>query len=122
MARKTEQRKALREVFEHTTRPLTAQEALDAAQLEVPSLGIATVYRNLKVLIEEDWLQPVELPGEPTRYERSALAHHHHFHCSVCQRVFDVPGCHAHVEDLAPPGYHVTHHEIVLYGICPECT
>ena len=121
MSRKTEQRGAIRRVFEETHRPLNAQEVLEQAQSFSEGLGIATVYRNIKALVDEGWLKPVELPNEPSRYELSSLEHHHHFQCSTCSRVFDIPGCAHAVRTLAPDGFEVTHHEILLYGVCPEC-
>lgn len=121
MSRKTEQRAAIRQVFEETQRPLNAQEVLERAQAHYESLGIATVYRNLKSLVDEGWLATVELPNEPARYELADLEHHHHFQCSTCSRVFDIPGCAQGVKSLAPEGFEVTHHEVLLYGVCPEC-
>ena len=51
MERSTRQRTAIRDALEAAQRPLLPQEVLDAAQAQVPSLGIATVYRNLKQLV-----------------------------------------------------------------------
>lgn len=102
-------------------RPLIAQEVLARAQVHVPRLGIATVYRNLKSLHEEGWLRSVELPGEPMRYELAAMKHHHHFHCEQCGRVFDIPGCTAGLDTNVPQNFLVTRHEVVLYGQCAEC-
>jgi Fur family ferric uptake transcriptional regulator len=51
--------------------PLSPEEVLSYAQRGVPEISIATVYRNLKTLLEEDWLIPVQLPSEGPRYELS---------------------------------------------------
>ena len=56
MERNTRQRTAIRDAIALANRPLLAQEVLDAAQNQVPGLGIATVYRNIKSLVEEDVL------------------------------------------------------------------
>jgi len=80
------------------------------------------VYRNLKLLTEEGWLSPVELPGSPVRYELSERPHHHHFLCHVCDQAFDVHACPPSVESMAPAGFAVESHEIILYGRCPTCT
>jgi Fur family ferric uptake transcriptional regulator len=61
MERKTRQRGAIRDAIAQADRPLLPQEVLEAAQHAVPSLGIATVYRNLKVLVEEGVLAPTEI-------------------------------------------------------------
>ena len=120
--RNTAQRDAIRDSFAETEGPMSAREVLDRAQEAVPSLGIATVYRHLKTLSEEGWLTAVELPGEATRYERADLHHHHHFKCDECDRVFDIPVQHHGVCHATLEGFDVKHHEVVLYGTCPECT
>lgn len=119
--RRTDQKKAVREVFEQCTRPLSVPEVLAAAQASVPALGIATVYRHLRTLCESGWLVVVELPGEPPRYERAGIAHHHHFRCDGCKTIFDVPGCAHQIEQIAPAGFAVSGHEVLLYGLCPDC-
>ncbi|MCE2660557.1 MAG: transcriptional repressor [Rubrivivax sp.] len=121
MERNTRQRAAIRDAIAQAQRPLLPQEVLDAAQREVPGLGIATVYRNLKALVEEGELQPVNLPGENVRYESVGHHHHHHFQCTQCQRVFDVHACPGDLSRLAPPGFTVEDHDLTLYGRCLEC-
>lgn len=121
MPRKTAQKSAITVAINRARRPLTAQEILDAAQRDVPTLGIATVYRQIKRLLDDEELVAVELPGQPARYESAHHGHHHHFHCEQCGKVFDVPGCHAHVESGTPEGFVVTGHSVVLYGACASC-
>jgi Fur family ferric uptake transcriptional regulator len=119
--RKTKQRAAIRLAFEDLGRPLSPAEVLQHAQNAVEGLGIATVYRNISQLVEEGWLVPVEMPGGQTLYERAGKNHHHHFHCERCDRVFELEGCVPTVRNLASPGFQVSRHEIVLYGLCAEC-
>ena len=119
--RNTRQKAAIREVFVSMDRPLGPQEVLEHASSQIEGLGIATVYRNIKALVEEGWLTAVDLPGEPSRYEVSGKAHHHHFHCMDCKRVFDLPGCPVEVKPQLPPGFLATRHELVLYGKCDVC-
>jgi Fur family ferric uptake transcriptional regulator len=120
MNRNTEQRAALRQVLRGAARPLSAQEILHDTR-KVVNLGIATVYRNLKALVDEHWLVEVDLPGEPTRYEMAGKAHHHHFHCRGCNRVFDVPECASDLRRMTPTGFVLHSHAVVLYGTCQEC-
>jgi Fur family ferric uptake transcriptional regulator len=121
MERSTRQRSAIRSVIESAGRPLSPQEVLEHAQSEVPALGMATVYRNLKTLVDEGAITVVTLPGESPRYEPAEHPHHHHFQCTQCRRVFDVHACPGDIGKLAPPGFTVEHHELTLYGLCDEC-
>ncbi len=121
MERSTKQRTAISEAIAHAQRPLTPQEVLESARESVEGLGLATVYRNIKALVEEGSVQVVHLPGESPRYESSAHDHHHHFQCMVCSRVFDVHECPGDLRDLAPKGFTVERHELTLYGRCADC-
>jgi Fur family transcriptional regulator, ferric uptake regulator len=119
--RQTRQRTAIRKAFERAARPLSPHQVLEAAQSDVEDLGLATVYRNVKALLDDGWLASVEVPGAGTLYERSGKAHHHHFHCDRCSRVFELSGCIAAIDRLAGPRFAVRTHEIVLYGLCADC-
>lgn len=91
------------------------------ASESLPGIGIATIYRNLKSLVEGGLLKVVEIPGASPLYELADLEHHHHFQCNECERVFDIPGCPGNLQNLTPPGFCVMSHNITLYGQCPEC-
>lgn len=121
MERSTRQRSAIRSAIDSAGRPLSPQEVLEAAQDEVPALSIATVYRNLKLLVDEGEVITVSLPGDSARYESAAHTHHHHFQCNQCKRVFDVHACPGDIGKLAPKGFSVEHHELTLYGRCADC-
>jgi Fur family transcriptional regulator, ferric uptake regulator len=121
MERNTRQRTAIREAIAQAGRPLLPQEVLDAAQAAAPGLSIATVYRNLRALLDEGELRSVMLPGENARYELAGIGHHHHFQCLQCQRVFEVTACPGNLAALAPPGFTVEDHDLTLYGRCSDC-
>jgi len=95
MQRKTRQRAAIRWAFERAGRPLRPQECLE--------------------------LRVVELPGSPDRYETAGRCHHHHFHCRRCDGVFEVETCPGGFAAMAPSGYRVEDHELILYGVCRSC-
>ncbi|MBW7905992.1 MAG: transcriptional repressor [Phycisphaerae bacterium] len=121
MIRSTSQRRAIRRVFEESGRPLSPLEILEAARDEVPRIGIATVYRTVKGLLEDGWLAAVQVPGEAPRYEIAGKPHHHHFHCRSCGAVFDVQGCSPAIKSLSPRGYQTEGHDLVFFGRCPSC-
>jgi len=99
------------------------QEVHRAARRRRPGLGLATVYRTVKSLVEEGWAVPVDIPGGPPRYEVRRASHHHHFVCRGCDRVYEVEGClRSLVRSLTPPGFRLEDHDMTLYGRCPECS
>lgn len=121
MQRQTRQRRTIRSVLQQAGRPLSPTEILAACREELPRLGLATVYRNLKALVASEWLHVVELPGAAARYEVADKGHHHHFHCRYCDGVFEIDDCPGNLAALTPPGFDLEHHEVFLFGACPDC-
>jgi Fur family ferric uptake transcriptional regulator len=120
--RSTRQRLAVRRALEVTRTPMRAQDIhLAAAAAGAPGIGLATVYRALKALLASGEVTTVELPGDTPRYELAHRHHHHHFSCRACGRVFEVDGCPGDLSTLAPAGFAVDDHEVVLYGRCAGC-
>jgi Fur family ferric uptake transcriptional regulator len=117
----TKQKRLLGQVFERAGRPLTAIEVCSLARRTLPSLGTATVYRAIKQFVSAGQLRVVEIPGVPPHYERASSNHHHFFLCQQCKHLFDLIGCVRGVRTLAPAGFRVQQHEIVLYGECASC-
>jgi Fur family ferric uptake transcriptional regulator len=121
MKRKTVQRDAIKEAFLMESRPLRVDEVLQIGRKTVESLNQATVYRNLKTLVESRWLKIIHHPELGVFYERAGKKHHHHFHCHACDRLFDVPGCALQNKSPALPGFVAERHEVFFFGICPSC-
>ena len=111
----------MRSAFEEANRPLSPEEVWEIAREEVEGLGLATVYRNIKSLVEDGVLTQVELVNEPPRYEISGKGHHHHFRCNSCDKVFELEGCLHDVDKLVPRGYQVSVHHLIFYGTCKVC-
>ena len=121
MGYSTRQKAVLGSVFERARRPLTASEVCREARREIPTLGIATVYRAIKQFVSNGEIRAVEIPGVAPHYERAARHHHHFFLCQQCNQLFHLMGCVRGVSSLAPSGFRVQQHEIVLYGECAAC-
>ncbi len=121
--RQTRQREAIGRVIEAATGPLTAREIHARAQEEMAGLGIATVYRTIKLLLEAREIKGVVLPSGEPRYESAGRGHHDHFLCRSCEQVFDL-GCPLRMArgTSLPGGFVVEDHEVTLFGLCPGCT
>lgn len=121
MERKTSRKAAIEQILRQENRPLGVEEILKTGREMVESLNQATVYRNLKLLVERGWLRQIKHPALGTLYERTGKGHHHHFHCRVCDRVLELPGCALKEEEVTPSGFVTEDHEVFLYGVCPSC-
>ncbi len=119
--RNTRQKRAIRQALQGAGRPLSTEEVFEAAQREIDGLGIATVYRSIRSLLDDGWLAPVEVPGKGTLYELAGKGHHHHFSCTSCHRVYELDGCDSGVAVRLPKGFRASRHEVTLYGTCAKC-
>lgn len=122
MERRTLQRNAIEQAIIQAGHPMQVDEILAGGRETVPSLNLATVYRNLKMMVQKGWLRKISHPGLGTLYERDREGlHHHHFHCQVCGRVYELLGCPLKDGPPSPPGYVTEGHELYLFGKCPAC-
>lgn len=121
MERNTRQRSAIKSVISEAHGPVSAREVFDLAQRRVRGMGMATVYRTLKALVAEHGIVEVSLPGEPPRYETAGKDHHHHFYCRVCGKMYEVEQCPGDLSWLAPEGFVLENHDLLLLGRCAEC-
>ncbi len=98
----------------------TAEDILRA----LPRAGRATVFRTLRLLLEQDLVCRVVLEDGSTRYRLSTSGHHHHLVCSGCGRVEDFRGCDVSglIGDLvAATDFEIEGHGLEVYGRCGRC-
>ena len=105
---------------------LTAQEILDRLRAGDRTVGIASVYRVLDLLVGEGYVQKIELGSGIARYEpiRPGGDHHHHLVCDSCGKVeafedTSLERALGRVEQQS--GYDVSLHDVVLHGACGNC-
>jgi Fur family ferric uptake transcriptional regulator len=122
LPRQTRQRICVLRVIEDADGPLEIAEILQRAHELMPNLGLATVYRTLRLLQESHQIRSVNLPDGFDRYELADLGPHH-FKCRSCQGVYTLPQ-----EVLPLPsqvfqefGFEIEAQESVFYGRCPKC-
>lgn len=120
MVRNTQQRTAIYQILMGSGRPLSVTEIYELARKRVKGLGIATVYRSLKTLEHEGRIRQVDLPGQSSRWELPGR-HHHHFLCRTCDKLFEIHACPVNIRKLAPKGYRLEEHDILLHGQCDIC-
>jgi Fur family ferric uptake transcriptional regulator len=119
--RDTRQRRKIREVFDRAERPLSTDEILAAARRGQNEVSLSTVYRFVRSLVDDGTLAVFELPGKGAFYELADKAHHHHFSCMRCGRVYELNDC-ISVEKLAlPKGFVAASHDLTVAGICAAC-
>ena len=92
------------------------------ASEKIPRLGIATTYRHIRKLTEEEQVVGVDYPGQPPRYEWADGKDKVHFSCRSCDKLFALEDTSEDTPPAkAPKGFKVQGFEVMLYGMCPEC-
>ncbi|MBX3730001.1 MAG: transcriptional repressor [Candidatus Sumerlaeia bacterium] len=117
----TTRQRGILEVFQKANGPLTPQEVWELGRADLPGVGLATVYRAIRKLVETGQLRQVEIADSLPRYECAAKPHHHHFRCVQCGRIVEIPKCPPRLDDLVPRGFKLLDHSIILYGLCDQC-
>lgn len=116
--RSTKQRDIVYEALCSLYHP-TAIEVYEALSKTHPSVGRATVFRNLTVLEEEGKIIRLIFPGEGARYD-PVIDGHAHFSCKTCGKIIDLPP----PTNVFPPAseeYVVESCSVKYYGVCKEC-
>lgn len=125
--RNTQQRKAVLEALRSLTgQHPTASEVFETVRLRHPKMSLATVYRSLHALVQQN--QVIEMRVENVaRYDAGPCAHHH----VVCRRCGCVTDVCAEVLPEAlfaflrafesASGYNLDQHPIQVSGLCPAC-
>lgn len=94
-----------------------------AARKEIPNISLGTVYRNLKLLVDEGKIQELCLKNNIKRYDGD-LRDHYHVSCFNCHKVEDVPHISPRaksdeIEELM--NYQIIAHRLEFIGLCPDC-
>lgn len=121
MKRMTKQRTVILKYLSEIERPLCIEEIQAYAASEIPRINLSTIYRTIKILVQEGKVDPIELPGEKSCYEIRQKDHHHYFLCNSCNKTYFINKCPKGLLEIVPQGFHLLSHSITLNGICREC-
>jgi len=121
--RKSRQREVVLEAVRATFEHPTAEWIFKAARKRLPRVGLGTVYRNLKALVDEGLIRELRRADEAVRYDGNT-GEHYHIACISCGRVSDLPvSVDRSIERRAheATNYAIVGHEVEVQGVCPGC-
>lgn len=120
------QREVVQDIVKQSCDHPTAEQIYHRAKEILPSIGMATVYRNLNTLAEGGYIRRISLPGETDRFD-SAMADHDHAVCVHCGKIFDVYPADADktapvlTRGHMPEGFVPVESSVIVYGYCSDC-
>jgi Fur family transcriptional regulator, peroxide stress response regulator len=99
----------------------SAQAVHDAVRSTLPTISLATVYRNLSLLVKSGELLAIHTNGA-LHYDHN-LHFHQHFQCSLCKTIYDVSTDLTDVINRmqAVLPHHIDEIEFNLSGHCAHC-
>ena len=122
----TEQRKIILDAFLNIETHVTAEELYNKLKPNNANIGVATVYRTLRLLCECGIANELKFGDGVARYEH-LFGHEHHDHliCIRCGKYTEV--CDPAIEELQNKlakknHFQVLRHRMELYGICEDCS
>jgi Fe2+ or Zn2+ uptake regulation protein len=104
-------------------RHVTAEQVYAELAPEHPSLSPATVYGTLDLLESLGFVRRVSTPRGATTYD-SRVDEHHHVICRACGRVRDLDAAvdtTAAEQAAGAAGFRVSHAQLTLSALCPDC-
>lgn len=103
---------------------VTAEQMYRLLAKKDPHIGLATVYRTLKLLCETGLAQEQHF-GSQTQFDNvSHKGHHDHLICTSCGKIVEFENCQIErlqEEVAARNGFTIQTHRLELYGLCGSC-
>lgn len=123
--RETTQRRLVCEVFFRRPGHHSVDELFVLVHKRDPRIGYATVYRTLRLLVNNGLAAERKFGDSPTRFEvREIGRHHDHLICLDCDEIveFEDPEIERRQVELAQElGFSLVKHKHELYGRCEAC-
>ena len=121
----TQQREEIAQIFLGSERHISAEQLHQQIREIYPEVGLSTVYRTLKLLVEAGLASQRRLGERITRFEPVAGDEHHdHFICINCGAIIEFEN--QDLEDLQEEvakkhKFTILRHNLELYGYCQKC-
>jgi Fur family peroxide stress response transcriptional regulator len=99
------------------------EEVYARVRKRIPSISLATVYKNLNRFLKAGLLQEMSVHHGSLRVEVNDHPHHH-LVCSSCKKIEDIDSEQLgplHVRGRLPKGFAVQRFSVDVIGLCARC-
>lgn len=121
----TPQRLRVAEILFGTHRHVSAHEILGSLRAERATIGKATVYRTLDLLLKAGLIREHDFGEGFRRYEpRPTRPRHEHLVCTRCGKVIEFESKEierVEADVAALHRFRAEHHKVEIYGHCEDC-
>jgi Fur family peroxide stress response transcriptional regulator len=120
----TPQRLAVLKVLAASDGHPSVERIYDTVRAQFPTTSIATIYKTVALLKQENEVLEISFPDGSNRYDGNKPYPHPHLICTRCKKIID-PDL-SSLEDLArevtkETGFQITTHRVDFFGLCREC-
>ena len=115
----TIQRTSILKTIDHAGH-INIDEIYENVKEQYPTLSLATIYKNIIVMQENNVIIEVPLNGEKSKYELKK-EEHMHLICEVCGKIKDTQITPATKEALVIENFQLKASQINLFGLCQKC-
>lgn len=118
----TPQRQAILEYLLATRDHPTAEEIYKQVKAKFPGVSLGTIYNTLNMLKEHGFILELPCGDMSSRFDGNPN-NHYHVMCSECGKVVDFHNELINMDELVSEqtGFDVHTHNLVFYGVCPDC-
>jgi len=123
MSKRSKQREAIVRILKETNFHPSAEWIHEQVKKEIPDIGLATVYRNLRLLKKSGDILEMHTTTDTARFD-GCTANHYHFCCDRCGKILDLdePVDTSIDSRIArKTGLKINRHSIIFNGLCPDC-
>ena len=101
---------------------MSIENLYDVMLKKFSSISLATIYKNIHLMLESTFIQEVKLPNHKSVYELSKNSHSHIL-CVQCNQIFDIDlNLNSIVADASEnTGFLIEKSDLVLSGRCKNC-
>jgi Fur family ferric uptake transcriptional regulator len=121
----TRQRELIARAFFATNTHVSAETLYRRVSARDRRIGLVTVYRTLKLLMEAGLAHERQFGEGRALFEHaSSDRHHDHMICTHCGKIAEFENCEIEAlqEEVARRlGFTIHYHKLELYGLCSEC-
>ncbi len=99
---------------------INIDDIYDNVKKQYPTLSLATIYKNIIMMQENNVIVEVPMNGEKSKYELKK-DEHMHLICEACGHIKDTEITSATKEALVIENFQLKASQINLFGLCEQC-
>jgi len=119
----SKQREALMRILKNTKSHPSAEWLHTELKKEFPNVSLATVYRNLNLLLLENQIIRLDV-GSGTEHYDACCDTHYHLACKGCGAIIDItlpPFSELNRQTEELNNVLIEEHSLIFYGMCQKC-